>query len=51
MTVSLEEWRLAMRELRDPLGNVAAQEGVDVCDCGCKYWENDRCVDCGEGVQ
>jgi len=30
------------------LGNRVRQEGVDRCPCGCKYWENDRCVDCGE---
>lgn len=24
-----------------------AQEGCDRCECGSKYWENDRCVDCG----
>ncbi len=28
------------------LNNKIALEGVDRCDCGCKYWENDRCVDC-----
>lgn len=32
----------------DKHGNVKAQEGVDRCLCGCKYWENDRCVDCDE---
>lgn len=31
----------------DVHGNVLAREGVDHCDCGCKYWEKDRCVDCG----
>lgn len=30
------------------LGNLLAEEGCDRCDCGCKYWEHDRCVDCGE---
>jgi hypothetical protein len=29
------------------LGNAVRQEGVDRCACGCKYWENDRCIDCG----
>ena len=24
-----------------------ATQGVDRCECGCKYWENDRCIDCG----
>ncbi len=30
--------------------NQIAEEGVDRCDCGSKYWENDRCVDCGGHV-
>lgn len=34
----------------DRLGNKVAQEGCDLCHCGCKYWENDRCVDCGAPV-
>lgn len=29
------------------LGNSVRQEGIDRCACGCKYWENDRCIDCG----
>jgi hypothetical protein len=28
-------------------GNVVARSGYDRCDCGCKYWEQDRCIDCG----
>lgn len=31
----------------DDLGNFAAQEGLDRCPCGCKYWEHDTCIDCG----
>lgn len=31
----------------DQHGNVKRQEGVDRCYCGCKYWEDDRCIDCG----
>jgi hypothetical protein len=31
----------------DRHGNVTATEGCSRCDCGCKYWENDRCIDCG----
>jgi hypothetical protein len=31
----------------DRHGNVIAEEGCTRCACGCKYWENDRCVDCG----
>jgi hypothetical protein len=34
----------------DKHGNVIALEGADRCDCGCKYWENDRCIDCGTPV-
>lgn len=29
------------------LNNQKAVDGCDVCDCGCKYWKNDRCTDCG----
>jgi hypothetical protein len=29
------------------LGNTIRREGVDRCLCGCKYWEHDRCIDCG----
>ena len=31
----------------DKFINRARQEGVDRCPCGSKYWENDRCIDCG----
>jgi hypothetical protein len=31
----------------DSRGNHVRVEGCDRCYCGCKYWENDRCVDCG----
>ena len=27
--------------------NKTAASGCDRCECGCKYWENDRCIDCG----
>jgi hypothetical protein len=30
----------------DKHGNVLAQEGCSRCACGCKYWENDVCIDC-----
>lgn len=23
-------------------------DGVDRCECGCKYWTDDRCIDCGD---
>ena len=26
--------------------NQIAVEGDDRCFCGCKYWENDECIDC-----
>lgn len=32
------------------LGSLVAQEGCDRCYCGCKYWENDTCVDCGTKI-
>lgn len=35
----------------DRHGNRVAREGVDRCPCGCKYWEHDRCVDCGAEVE
>ncbi len=31
----------------DRHGNKTAEEGCDRCPCGCKYWEKDRCIDCG----
>lgn len=34
----------------DRHGNVVAKEGCDRCWCGSKYWEHDRCVDCGTPV-
>lgn len=33
------------------LGNTEAREGCDRCYCGCKYWERDRCIDCGTMIQ
>lgn len=32
------------------LNNTIAREGADFCYCGCKYWENDRCIDCGSHI-
>ena len=26
--------------------NATADSGCDRCECGCKYWENDLCIDC-----
>jgi hypothetical protein len=34
----------------DRHGNTIAREGVDVCSCGCKYWHDDRCIDCDAHV-
>ena len=31
----------------DQHGNRTAEEGVSRCRCGSKYWERDRCIDCG----
>lgn len=33
--------------IADRFGNVTREHGVDRCYCGSKYWENDRCIDCG----
>lgn len=35
----------------DQHGNAIAEEGNDRCFCGCKYWENDRCVDCHSTIE
>lgn len=35
----------------DNLNNTIAREGLDLCICGCKYWENDRCIDCDTHVE
>lgn len=36
----------------DVHGNINAQEGCDRCFiCGNKYWENDKCVDCGTLIE
>jgi len=32
-------------------GNLIANEGCDRCVCGNKYWEFDRCIDCGRLVE
>lgn len=24
------------------------RDGIDRCDCGCKYWQDGRCIDCGD---
>lgn len=33
--------------MMDDHGNQIAVEGSTRCVCGVKYWENDRCIDCG----
>jgi hypothetical protein len=45
--MSLDEWRAQRASQADPNGNIAHTDGVDRCYCGCKYWEHDRCIDCG----
>lgn len=35
------------RHPEDQHGNIVADEGMTLCVCGCKYWENDACIDCG----
>lgn len=32
------------------MNNTIALDGLDRCDCGCKYWKNDRCVDCNAHI-
>lgn len=34
----------------DKHGNLHAKEGIDRCNCGCKYWALDRCIDCNSHV-
>ena len=36
--------------MMDKFGNDIAHEGCDRCECGCKYWENDVCMDCGTTI-
>lgn len=40
---------LALRKSKalHPSHGYMALNGVDRCECGCKYWENDQCIDCG----
>ena len=42
----VEEVEVAEAEV-DQYGNTKATAGFDRCECGCKYWEADHCVDCG----
>ncbi len=37
--------------LPDKFGNMLNCEGLAICACGCKYYEFDRCVDCGTHAQ
>jgi len=34
----------------DELHNYIARGGVDLCWCGAKYWEQDRCIDCNTHI-
>src|SRR5262249_44071902 len=49
-TLIKSEGRRGSGEAARPLGNRVAREGQDRCHCGCKYWENDRCIDCGTEI-
>jgi len=42
---SSEELQWLASALTNPHNNHATS-GCDRCECGCKYWENDRCIDC-----
>lgn len=46
----LEAERLHTETKPRDLNNKVAREGADRCTCGCKYWENDRCIDCGTPI-
>ena len=35
----------------DEYGNTKARSGCDRCNCGCKYWEQDLCIDCGMKIE
>ena len=39
-----------MAKILDSHGNRYAREGIDRCFCGCKYWQNDQCIDCGTSI-
>lgn len=45
--VTIREYLRARGSKPIDLGNKTAEEGCDRCDCGCKYWEKDICIDCG----
>ena len=49
-TLAQDVLTLTYDKMPDRLGNFEAQEGCDRCFCGCKYWENDKCVDCGTHI-
>lgn len=36
------------KKTADIHGNVARENHVDRCWCGCKYWRHDVCIDCGD---
>ena len=44
------EWRHNKIQQADEHGNVIAREGIDRCECGSKYWENDKCHSCGADI-
>jgi hypothetical protein len=45
---TLARWSMgASAPLKDHHGNTFALVGLDECECGCKYWDNDQCHSCG----
>ena len=42
----IKEWLGPLPNRDRQLGNTNARSGLVRCACGCKYWEDDRCIDC-----
>jgi len=40
-----ETWEVVLVAKPAP---ILPRDGVDRCDCGCKYWWGRQCVDCQE---
>ena len=43
----IRQWQETVVLAETDHGNQTATEGCSRCECGCKYWEGDRCIDCG----
>ena len=41
------DYQVDYERVADKHGNRLAEEGCTRCTCGCKYWQNDVCIDCG----